>query len=49
MESNPLRQMRAWVQYHFKIDTRNLPVDDVISLWVEVEYIMNEVNKGEKG
>lgn len=45
MESNPLRQMRAWVQYHFKMDTRTMSVDDVVAHWVEVEYVMNEMNK----
>jgi hypothetical protein len=37
--------MRAWVQYHFKLDTRTMTADEVIAYWVEVEYIMNEVNK----
>jgi hypothetical protein len=46
MESSTLRQMRAWVQFHFKLDTTNMTVDDIIDHWVEVEYVMNEVNKG---
>jgi len=45
MGSSTLRQMRAWVQYHFKMDTRYMTTEEVIAHWVEVEYVMEEMNK----